>query len=238
MSGGHLDYLARSLLIGGLAGFLVAIPVGPVNLTVIDKAVRKGFLAAFMAGAGAMLAETIYAALMLAGHSTILDRPPVALAMQIVSVIVLSFLGVRSLLAKTDQFQERSAATAERVIERWHHPKSFLLGFIMTVSNLAVLLTWGTLAQQLLVHELIRPELDSRSACTAGVFLGGLLWFFLLSFLVARAHRRVKPRALMLLVRGCGIVFLVIAGWIVYRIFVPSNAAHGGHGVDFIHRAS
>jgi threonine/homoserine/homoserine lactone efflux protein len=235
VSTGQIDCLVRSVLVGGVFGFVVAIPVGPVNLTVVDNAVRKGFLSAFMAGVGAMVAETFYASLMLAGHSTILDRPPVAYAMQGVAVVVIGYLGIRSLLVKTDQFQERSAATAERVGERWHHPKSLLLGFILTISNLGLLLLWGALGSFLLAHEWIRPSLSSRTACAAGVFTGGVVWFFLLSFFVSRAHRRIKPRALMLLVRGCGIVFLVIACLLVYRLFVPS---HHAHGVDIIRGGS
>src|SRR4249920_2894369 len=98
-----------------ICGFVVSVPVGPVNLTVINNALRKGFLSAFLAGVGAIWAEAMYAALMLAGHSSILDKPGVAWTMRIVGVVVITVMGIRSILSKPEQIEARSAAAAERV---------------------------------------------------------------------------------------------------------------------------
>lgn len=225
--------LVRSLVAGCFCGFVVSVPVGPVNLTVINQALRNGFWIAFLAGLGAIFAESIYASLMLAGHSSILDKPSVVLVLRIAAVVVIALLGVRYLLANTDKL-ELSAATAERVDQRWHHPRSFLLGFILTISNLMLLLIWATLAAVLFARDWVQPDLASRAVCIAGVFTGGALWFFLLAFFVSRAHRRVKPKTLTVLVRASGIVFLLFAGLLAYKLFYPTQP---GHGVDLIHRA-
>jgi threonine/homoserine/homoserine lactone efflux protein len=232
---GDFDDLAKALVAGIGCGFVVSIPVGPVNLTVINNALRKGFLSAFLAGVGAIVAETIYAALMLAGHSSLLDKPGVALTMRIVAVIVITGLGIRSVLAKPEQIEARSAAQAERVDERWHHPRAFLLGFLLTMSNIVLVLLWATLAAMLFVHDWVQPEWSSRAMCIGGVFVGGVLWFFLLAFFVSRAHRRVSPRALTMLVRVCGVVFLIFAVLLAYRLFVPATKPQG---VDLLKRAS
>jgi threonine/homoserine/homoserine lactone efflux protein len=168
---------------------------------------------------------------MLAGHSSILDKPSVLLVLRIVSVAVIALLGIRYLLAKTVKL-ELSAATVERVDQRWHHPRSFLLGFILTISNLMLVLIWATLAALLFARDWVQPELASRAACIAGVFTGGALWFFLLAFFVSRAHRRVKPKTLTALVRASGIVFLLFAGLLAYKLFYPTPP---GHRVDLIH---
>jgi threonine/homoserine/homoserine lactone efflux protein len=42
--------LVRSLAAGCFCGFVVSVPVGPVNLTVINQALRKGFGIAFYRG--------------------------------------------------------------------------------------------------------------------------------------------------------------------------------------------
>ena len=235
MTVGDFDELAKALVAGVVCGFVVSVPVGPVNLTVINNALRKGFLSAFLAGLGAILAETIYATLMLAGHSSILDKPGVALTMRIVGVVVITVMGIRSILSKPELIEARSAATAERVEERWHHPKAFLLGFLLTVSNLALVLMWAFLAGLLFDHDWVQPELPSRAMCLAGVFGGGVLWFVLLAFFVSRAHRRVSPQTLTLLARVCGVIFLIFAGLLAYRLFVPATKPHG---VDLLRHAS
>lgn len=217
-----LEQLPQAFLAGAVCGFIVSVPVGPVNLTVINQALRKGFLPAFLCGLGAIVAETLYATLMLAGHSTILDHPTVKWAMRIVALVVIVVLGVRSLLIKTEKI-EASVATAERVDERWHHPRAVVLGFILTISNVFLILLWASLGAALFAHEWVEPSRASRGACLAGVFTGGLAWFFLLAFFVSRAHRRVKPKVMTLLVRACGAVFLVFAALLAWRLFLAGR---------------
>lgn len=210
MSGWLNDWM-RAAVAGLVCGFVVSIPVGPVNLTVIHQALRKGFLAAFLVGLGAIFAETLYAALMLAGHATILDRPVVREAMGIIALVVITGVGIRSILIKPEKI-EAGAHIAAQVERRWHHPRRFLLGFILTISNLMLVVLWATLAK------LLREwDLPPRGYIT-GVFTGGLTWFLLLAFFVSRAHRRVRPAVLTGLVRGCGVVFLIFAGLLAARM--------------------
>ena len=220
---GELSDLMQAFLAGLGCGFVVSVPVGPVNVTVINNALRKGFLPAFLAGLGAIVAESFYAALMLAGHSSLLDRPMWSLALRVVAVAVMAGMGVRSLLAKPERFEAQSAATAERTDERWHHPRAFLLGFVLTISNLMLVILWATLAAFLFAREWVGPGLVSRSVCLAGVFTGGTVWFFLLAFFVSRAHHRVKPRTLAWLVRACGVILLICASLLAYRLVVPAK---------------
>jgi threonine/homoserine/homoserine lactone efflux protein len=228
--------LLQALLAGLVVGFIVCIPIGPVNLTVIRYALRKGFLPAFLVGLGAASADTVYATALMAGHTALLEKPIVSRVMQVLAVVVIGGIGVRSLLFKEEAVEARDEARAVQVDERWHHPQAFILGFILTISNLMLIVLWATLGAFLFAREWVAPELVSRSMCSAGVLAGCSLWFLLLSFFVSLAHRRVKPRTLTLLVRSCGVVFLVFAMLLAYRIVVPSKKLP--HGVDLIRRAS
>ena len=214
-----MDHLIRALLAGFISGFVVSVPVGPVNLTVINQALRKGFGQSFLIGVGAIIAETLYATLMLWGHASILDEPRVVLTLRIVAVVVIAGLGIRYLIFKPARL-DASKVTAEIVEARWHHPKTFFLGFALTISNFMLIVLWATLVTLLFAHEWVVPVLISRFLCATGILLGGLLWFFLLAFFVSRAHRRVKNETLLLLVRGCGVLFLGFAALLAYKLFV------------------
>jgi len=230
-----VDDLIWAALAGWVCGFVVAVPVGPVNLTVINQALQKGFLRAFLVGLGAALAEAIYATVLLAGHTAILEKPFVRDALRLVSVVVIIIVGIRAVMFKMENVESRDAATVEKVDERWHPPRAFMLGFVLSISNLMLAVLWATLAAFLFAREWVQPAVASRSVCAAGVFTGCVTWFFLLAFFVSRAHRRVKPRSLTLLVRACGVVFLVFAGLLAYRLVVPGKKLPG---VDLIRRAS
>lgn len=223
----RLDDYLQALLAGFVCGFVVSIPVGPVNLSVINKALQKGFVNAFLLGLGAATAEMIYAMVLLAGHTTILELPAVRQALWMVSVVVIVIVGIRSLLFKEENVEVRDVAKAEKIDERWHHPRAFMLGFVLTIFNLMLIVLWATLSSLLFAREWVLPALASRITCTAGVLLGCSTWFLLLAFFVSRAHRRVKPRTLTLLVRVCGVVFLLFAGLLAYRMVVPAARAPG-----------
>jgi threonine/homoserine/homoserine lactone efflux protein len=218
-----VENLLQPLLAGFICGFVVAVPVGPVNLTVINHALRKGFVDAFLVGAGAVAAETMYAALMLWGHASILDEPRVVLALRIVAVVVITALGIRYLVYKP-VLLNASEAKAEKAEERWHHPRSLFLGFALTISNFMLVVLWATLVTLLFAHEWVVPVRQSRLLCATGIFLGGLVWFFLLAFFVSRAHRRVKNETLLVLVRSCGVLFLGFAALLAYKLVVLLTA--------------
>ena len=213
-----MENFLQPLIAGFICGFVVSIPVGPVNLTVINQALRNGFLRAFHVGLGAIFAETIYATLLMAGHSSVLDKPHVRDALRVISVVVIVGVGLRSLLFKPEKFQA-SEVVAERMDERWHHPRAFLLGFILTIFNLMLVVLWATLAAVLFARDWVQPELLSRVTCSVGVFVGGTGWFALLAYFVSRAHRRVKLETLTVLVRVCGVVLIVFAALLAYKLF-------------------
>jgi L-lysine exporter family protein LysE/ArgO len=211
------NYL-QPILAGFIAGFIVAVPVGPANLTVINQALRRGFGPAFLIGIGAMFAETIYASLMLWGHASILDEPRLVLAMRIIAVIVIGAMGVRYLFFKSTKVGDSEVA-ARKLDERWHHPQSFFLGFALTISNLMLVVVWATVVTLLFAHEWVVQTRASRLLCALGVLSGGSIWFLLLAFFVSRAHRRVKDETLTILVRCCGLLFLGFAGWLAWKLF-------------------
>jgi threonine/homoserine/homoserine lactone efflux protein len=220
-----VENLLRPLIAGFVCGFVVSVPVGPVNLTVINQALRRGFGVAFLVGVGAMFAETLYASLMLWGHSSIFEGPRVlgiprrhvVLAVRIIAMIVIAGLGVRYLLFRAEKL-DASEAAAKRLDERWHHPRSLFLGFALTISNFMLVVVWATLVTLLFAHDWVAPTRASRILCAVGVLAGGSTWFFLVAFFVSRAHRRVKSETLTVLVRACGALFLGFAALLAFTV--------------------
>ena len=55
-----LPPLLLSGLTGFLSGLLLSIPVGPINLTIMNEGARRGFKWAALIGLGAVVMEVIY----------------------------------------------------------------------------------------------------------------------------------------------------------------------------------
>ena len=96
---------SSSIFIAALAGFVSAlvfssIPVGPVNLTIINEGARRGFKWAMLIGLGASMMEVIYCAIAFTGFSSFFDKHLVEAVMKVFTFVFLLFLGTRFLTAK------------------------------------------------------------------------------------------------------------------------------------------
>jgi threonine/homoserine/homoserine lactone efflux protein len=83
---------------GMLAGFGIAIPVGPVALLIVNTAIECGLLTGFMAGAGAATADLLYALLAsVAGLTLSAVLQPVQTPFRIFGGLVLLGMALRGL---------------------------------------------------------------------------------------------------------------------------------------------
>src|SRR3954447_5520090 len=86
--------------IGFAAGALTGIPIGPVNVAVIDAAYRFTLRRAIAVGIGGAVADGLYSALGVLGVTPVLNKypsvPPVLYAISGVVLLIYGFLTARS----------------------------------------------------------------------------------------------------------------------------------------------
>jgi threonine/homoserine/homoserine lactone efflux protein len=209
------DHSLTATITGFSAGFLVSIPVGPINLTIINQGARRGFKWAVMIGLGAVVMEAVYCAFALTGFSAFLQIPMVKSTMELLSFLFLLYLSWKYFSAKTIPDHVHSAD----IIEQKFHPRSaFMVGFVRVLGNPSVLLLWVTLTATFLSHNWVDQTVDDRIAFVIGVASGAALWFILLAYGVSRGHGRISPRTLLRMEHISGALMLVAALWIGGRI--------------------
>lgn len=217
------DHTTTAIITGLIAGFLVSIPVGPINLTIINEGARRGFHWGLMIGLGSVLMEGVYCAVALAGFSAFLYVPVVKAAMELLSFLFLLSLSWKYFSAKTIPDHVHSAD----VIEQKLHPRSaFMIGFVRVLGNPAVLLLWMTLTATFLSHNWVDQTFDDKFGCWLGVIGGATLWFVLLSYVVSIGHGRFSARTLLRMEHISGAILLVAALWIGGRIVWQLHKQH------------
>ncbi len=210
------DYpFLESFLTGLISGFLVSIPVGPINVTIIHEGAERGFRWAVFIGAGSVLMEAIYCAIGFAGFSELFTTDIAKATLQLASFALMSYLGFKYLLAKEVKTSSRSA---DRIEERLHPHTAFMTGFVRTLGNPGVLLLWIALSATFLAHDWVDPNWTSKSICIAGVASGGLAWFTLLSYVVSIGHRHLSDKTLLNMSRSAGGMLLVAALALGYKL--------------------
>jgi threonine/homoserine/homoserine lactone efflux protein len=210
----ELQPILFSALTGFISGLLLSIPVGPVNLTIINEGARRGFNWALLIGLGAVTMELIYCTIAFTSFTSFFGIRIIKTSMEVFTFVFMLFLGIKFLSAKTVTATTELGATAsrieKRIDERLHPHSAFMTGFVRVMGNLGVLLFWIVLAGNFLSRDWVEGTLAGKSACIAGVALGAGLWFFVLSYTASRGHGQLSPRTLLRMEHFSGICLLTL----------------------------
>ncbi|MBI1842905.1 MAG: LysE family transporter [Verrucomicrobia bacterium] len=215
----HIPPVPLAGFTGFVAGLVLCIPVGPINLTILSEGARRGFAWAALIGAGAVTMETIYCAVAFTGFASFFEKGLVKATMELVSFVFLLWLGLRFLTAKSIEATNR---VEERIEERLKPHTAFMIGFVRVMGNPSVLLGWILIAANLISREWVAPTLEGKLACIVGVAVGVGAWFLMLSYLVSYRKKPLSQASLLRLEHGSGIVLLIAAlahgGQIIYQM--------------------
>jgi len=178
------------LLTAGIAiGLSVTAPLGPVNVLVIRTALRRNFAVAFLVGAGAVVADTVFAIVAAYGVRSI-ERfiTDYALLLTLAAGVLMVAMGLR--IART-HMSLAEVQTLEPPSKR-QIARKMLTTFTLTITNPATLFgflaIFGTMSAVLkLSAAAYRPLLT-----VAGVAIGGLAWWLFLGFIVDRLKSRIS----------------------------------------------
>jgi threonine/homoserine/homoserine lactone efflux protein len=211
----ELHPLLLAGLTGFLAGIVLCIPVGPINLIILNEGARRGFRWAMMIGLGATLMEIIYCLIAFTGFASFFQKGMVKAAMELGSFVFMLVIGMKFLLARSVEaplhLSAKADALEQRIEEKLHPHSAFMTGFVRVLANPGVFLGWIILAANFISREWVTPDWPGKLSCIAGVAVSIGGWFTGLSWLSALGHRRISSKGLLRMEHISGVILLVIA---------------------------
>ena len=211
MGAGMLTYLFIGIAIGAITG----IPVGPVNVAVIDAAYRHNLLRALAVGLGGAIGDIGYAALGILGLGPMLQRhpnvPPILYAVSGVVLVVYGILTVRSQPVADGPPAEGAA----KPTDGQHVTAGFLLGLALILGNPAAIVTWVVIVGSFMAGV---DQLQGIGA-VIGIGLGSLMWFSFVAWLADHGKKLLGHKAIYI----TRVVGVLLIGYGVYSLF---RAAH------------
>jgi threonine/homoserine/homoserine lactone efflux protein len=221
--------LCIATLTGFVFGVLLCIPVGPVNITIMNEGARRGFKWAVLIGAGATMMELVYCGIAFTGFAALFEGRWIKAAIKVFSFLFMMFLGCKFTFAKSVSVPLRFGEAADklegRIEEKLHPHSAFMTGFVRTLANPGVLLGWIVLIGIFVAHGWVQPDWTSRFCCLAGVGAGVGLWFFGLSWAISLGHKKFTDTTMLKMERGSGILLLAF-GLIQGGLLVWELAKH------------
>jgi threonine/homoserine/homoserine lactone efflux protein len=209
-------------LTGFVSGLLLSMPVGPVNLTIINEGARRGFVWAVLIGLGASAMDVIYCTIAFMGFSSFFGSRIVKTSMEVFSFAFMLFMGMKFLTAKSviapTQLGGAASLIEKRIDQKLQPHSAFMIGFVRVLGNMGVLLFWIVAAAYFMSHEAwftgyewVEDTIAAKGAFITGVALGANLWFCGLSYGVARRRGRFGELTLLRMERFSGLCLLAIA---------------------------
>ncbi len=203
------------LLIGMAAGALTGVPIGPVNVAVIDAAYRHTFRRAISVGFGGAVADGLYSALGVMGVTPVLRTypsiPPILYAVSGVVLLVYGFLTARSQPVQPAASSGEPAAS-DSVMHRKEMWSGFTVGLALIVLNPAAIVTWVVIMGSII------PEATTMHglACALGVMMGSFAWFALVAYLTQKGKHVLGDKA-QWIPRVVGMLLMVYAVYLIFK---------------------
>jgi threonine/homoserine/homoserine lactone efflux protein len=211
--------LFAAAMLGFAFGFVGSIPIaGPVAVLVARRGLEDRARSALYLASGAALAEGAYAYVAFRGFSEFLIRYAwIEPASRIAAAVILTGLGLRFARGL-----EADATTRAQIDPRAGNKRSFLLGVILIAVNPVLIASWTAAVTVLYSLDLLRFDPGAALPFSLGACAGITVWFATLLGLLQRFRRRISRDALDRLMRGMGVLLIVLglgfAAQIAYRI--------------------
>ncbi|CAA9567683.1 MAG: hypothetical protein AVDCRST_MAG49-3167 [uncultured Thermomicrobiales bacterium] len=190
---------------GMTVGVALAAPIGPINVEIVRRGLRGGFLSGWLVGLGAVSADTIYCALVVGGLAPLADSAALRAPLYLAGAVVLGYLGIVGLRGALAGGPVTAAPPPAR--------RSYATGFLMAAASPMGIVYWLSIGAALVASAVERSGRDAAPVLVVGVFAGIVCWVTVLAGLAQGGRRWVSERLLRTLTAlGAG-VLLLFAAW-------------------------
>jgi arginine exporter protein ArgO len=209
--GSVISLFAIGIAIGALTG----VPIGPVNVAVIDAAYRHTLRRALAVGLGGAIADFVYATLGIVGIGPyLLEHPLLPRILYALSGVVL--IGYGALTVRTRPVTPVTAHAPKSPAPSSEVWSGLTVGLALIFLNPAALVTWVVIVG---AHLADVSTADGLAAST-GIFVGSLGWFALVAYLTNHGKRVMGEKAVWI-PRAVGVLLVGYGAYSIVRAFLP-----------------
>jgi threonine/homoserine/homoserine lactone efflux protein len=216
-------HLVVSLIVGLITGVFVTLPLGPIAVYVVQRALQGEIKKGISVGLGSVIVDVFYCMLITMGLMSLLSP---YLQNIIVQLLLSSFViayGVKMLLV--DRKKQKAADDGEREASRFVKQRqllekkrfNLLLGAMMAIANPSIIVSYTAIIGFITANGMLADSLLDKIIFALANGAGSLLCFIGLSVFV-KNRRHVLPANFAQ--RAATVAAIAIIGFGVYFTFV------------------
>ncbi len=202
-----------AFVIGFIIGYLTTIPVGPINLAVMMKALHNRATHGLLIGFGSAFMDVVYCSAALFGISTLISLPSLELSFRIATFAIFFIYGVKTSFFKLPELHLQGEDKDAPGFKRY-----LVMGMAMYFSNPSFLAYWVTIGGIVHGYHWIEPTAYDNGLFALGTGAGVSIWFVTLVTLVEKHKMRFEPKTLKRITRFFGLLMLSISLILGYNL--------------------
>ncbi|HET6402502.1 MAG TPA: LysE family transporter [Candidatus Kapabacteria bacterium] len=223
-----------ALLIGAITGWLMSMPIGPVNAAAISRTLKHGFKIGLAVGAGAAMMDVIYCGGAAQINQFLVESPVINLFFELAGFMALLYLGIHQLRTKlpgenrSDEGDglDRGRSTGKRVIERLKEKniaEPFVIGIVLYATNVMAVPEWIIISGLWRSWGVLGSGFTMNAFFALGAGVGTFGWFSVLVGWIVRHHRGFQPSTIRKINIGTSVAMLVFSGYFAYAIIFETH---------------
>lgn len=194
-------------LYGATVGVALAAPIGPINIEIVRRGIRDGFVHGWLMGLGALTADTIYALAIVLGFARFAENQHIRVVLFLLGAGMMAFIGVNSIRTALNG---TVAASDKPSPPRGH---SYITGFLMAAFNPFGIIYWLTVGAGLAADAVNRSGAGAAPLLVIGVMLGILAWISTLSVIAQVSRKFVTGLGMRWITGVSGALLIGFAMW-------------------------
>lgn len=218
-----MDYFPNPIIIpvGVVIGFLIAAPVGPVNVLCIQRAIERGFWGGIAAGIGSVLGDGLIALCAGLGVEAISGAVKSHRAIiQLVGGLALIVFGMKLYVTEpgirvTADIDGPNVGLKDFA---WDIPQTFFLTITNPGAVLGLFTVFGGVSTYVEVHSNIDVLF-----MVAAIMAGSMIWWISLSKLISRYRHMLDGNRLQLINRIAGILLAGFGGLLILEVITKGG---------------
>ena len=187
-----------------LLGIMLAAPIGPASLAVIQNGLRQGFLRAFLTGVGIISADATYLLIVFFGLASFINLSWIKALIWIFGTLVLLYLGIQSIRdgSRKLEFESGQAAVARN---------PWLVGYLINISNPLAIVFWLGIFGSLLGTTFTGSTRLEALLSSASILVGIFLWHSTMSFVSHWGRNLLNQKTVKVVSTIAGIALILFA---------------------------
>ena len=207
-----------ALIVGLITGFLISIPVGPINVAVVNTFIKHDFKSAIAIAIGGSLMDFVYFIVFLSGLSLFDFSPRTTLTLKIMGVVFLLIFGVRDVLVKKEYFKQDPGLEKKAPSLLGF----FLLGVVIYSSNPTLLATMSGLAALMRSWSLFASDFNNNFMLSFGLGIGSACWSYLILVVVRKHRNRIPDSFFINFSRSCGVLIILLSLYMAFSVYMEN----------------